>query len=213
MFRHEKNTFKHPLGTREDQCCLNWVWSFCWILERSGTNLIWHFLRLEITHENQDEWIRCRKDKSITAVKSNFSQVIVSFHQQIISTGSKRVERWLKLSAQWDIWLKRLKRKSGLVWGPFRSEWRSSDLSDYRRSGKRVCHSEWTARNEKLAGMCCVRGRSPAIWWAEEERKQPGRNKWALKFGLQQLHNQDQDSAKKQKTVCQRRLSQEKMLC
>lgn len=37
-------------------------------------------------------------------------------------------------------------------------EWRSRDLRDYRRRGKRVCHSEWTATNEKLAEMSGVRG-------------------------------------------------------
>lgn len=31
-------------------------------------------------------------------------------------------------------------------------------MSDYRCGGKTVCHCEWTARNEKLAGMSCVRG-------------------------------------------------------
>ena len=109
---------------------------------RRGEEHIWcgTFLR----QENQDEWIRRRRKKSITVVRSNISQGIVSFHQQILR---KMAETYSQL----DVWLKRLKKTRGLR---LRSEWSSNDLSDYRRSGKRVSHSGWTARNEKLSILC-----------------------------------------------------------
>lgn len=86
-------------------------------------------------------------------------------------------------------------------------------MSDYRCSGKGVCHSEWKARNEKLAGMSCVRGGYlPFDGLSRRENRQEDRSECSslTTESLQQLHSQDQDLAKK--AAYQRRSGSVKMV-